>query len=237
MANKLPWFTHDHNARNDEFIQRSMDQFGHFGYAAYFMILELIHEHGNGGVVTIPKSRLALNLRSRWPQVLLYLTFSQTSGKVQFTLSGDEVQLQNKKFIERQRKSKVNAPPMLRQCSTNAPIYIERDRERDKDTPLPPKGDAPGFDSFWKAYPHKIAKKAALAVWNKLKPNDATQAEILAAIAKQSLQDAWKRDGGKYIPHPRTWLNQERWKDEIKGSQQTKAETFERTHIPPEMHL
>lgn len=132
MSNKLPWFTHDHDARNDEFLQRSMDKFGHFGYAAYFMLLEIIHEHGVGGIVTMSQSRLAQNLRSRWPQVRLYLDFSRTSGKVDFTLNGTEVQLQNKKFIQRQGKLKFKTPPTLQQHSVKTPQEGEREEERER---------------------------------------------------------------------------------------------------------
>ena len=35
---------------------------------------------------------------------------------------------------------------------------------------------------------------------------------------KDSVQ--WQRDGGKYIPHPSTWLNQRRWEDETETVQQ-----------------
>jgi hypothetical protein len=143
VANKLPWFTHDHDARRDEFVQRSMDKFGHFGYAAYFMLLEVIHEHGVGGIVRMTKSRLAQNLRSRWPQVRLYLDFCRTSGKVEVRLTGDEVELQNKKFIERQRKSKANAPATLREGFAEVPL----DRDREGYIPLPL------FAAFWEAYP------------------------------------------------------------------------------------
>lgn len=131
--NKLPWFTHDHDARNDEFLQRSIDKFGHFGYSAYFMLLEVIHQHGACGQVSMSKGRLALNLRSRWPQVHQYLDFCRTSGKVEFDISGDEVRLQNKKFIERQRKMKSNAPAMLHQSSGKIHLEVEVEKEREKD--------------------------------------------------------------------------------------------------------
>lgn len=215
MANKLPWFTHDHNARNDEFIQRAIDKFGHFGYAAYFMLLEVIHEHGTGGTVQMSQSRLALNLRSRWPQVRLYLDFCRTSGKVDFTLSGTEVQLQNKKFIERQAKLKSKTPPTLPESSANTPLYIEREREVDIQPPKSPKGDWPGFEVFWKAYPKRKAKAAAVKAWNRLRPDDSLVAVILTAIENHMKQDSWTRDNGQYIPHPSAWLNGQRWNDEV----------------------
>lgn len=133
MANKLPWFTHDHDAHEDHFIQESMDKFGHFGYSSYFIILELMHKHGVGDSLSISRSRLCQKLRSRWPQVRLYLDFSRTSDKVQFTLSGDEVQLQIKKFRERQSKLKIKIPSTYRQSSLKTPIEREGERDGEKD--------------------------------------------------------------------------------------------------------
>ena len=38
---------------------------------------------------------------------------------------------------------------------------------------------------------------------------------IINALIAQKKTEQWTRDGGKYIPHASTWLNQERWNDEI----------------------
>lgn len=115
--NKLPWFTHDHDARHDLFLQKAVDKFGHFGYAAYFIILEIFHQHGVGDKLIISRSRLSQELRSRWPQVELYLDFCRTSGKVQSDIRSDEVELQINKFRERQAKMKSKTPSRLLQDS------------------------------------------------------------------------------------------------------------------------
>ena len=83
------------------------------------------------------------------------------------------------------------------------------------DTPIPPKGVAAGFAEFWSAYPLKKAKATAEKAWAKLKPSADLQAAILSAIAAHKLSADWQRDGGQYIPHPTTWLNQRRWEDEV----------------------
>lgn len=133
MANKLPWFTHDHNARNDDFIYRSETKFGPQGYSFWFKIIELLHEHGTGDILNMSQSRLCLELRSRWPVVRLYLDWSQTSGKLEFNLSGTEVQLQIKKFRERQSKLKSNLPSILPEPSGNLPIH-KRDKKKENTT-------------------------------------------------------------------------------------------------------
>jgi hypothetical protein len=61
---------------------------------------------------------------------------------------------------------------------------------------------------FWKCYPRKIGKGAAMRSWAKSIKIE-TPENILAALARQ----AWPTDP-RFIPHPSTWLNQHRWADE-----------------------
>ena len=134
MANKLPWFTHDHNARNDDFIYRSEDRFGAFGYSAYFKILELLHEHGTGDCLLITPSRLTLELRSSQAKVRLYLDWGQTWGKLKFDWSPTEVRLEIKKFRERQanRKSKTISTSLNGPSKTIQQEEEEREGEGEK---------------------------------------------------------------------------------------------------------
>jgi hypothetical protein len=69
----------------------------------------------------------------------------------------------------------------------------------------------PDFLAFWEAYPRKVAKPKAFAAWQKAKLP--AIADILASITAQSSSDQWSKDGGKYIPHPTTWITGERWSD------------------------
>lgn len=74
------------------------------------------------------------------------------------------------------------------------------------------------FDRFWKAYPLKKAKQAALKAWKKINPDKQLAETIIAAVEKQKRWEDWIRDNGQYIPHPATWLNQGRWEDEERKS-------------------
>lgn len=96
----------------------------------------------------------------------------------------------------------------------------ETDQIRSEQTPKPPSGavcangHAAHFAEFWKAYPKRVGKAAALKVWMRLKPDSTTRDAITVAIAKQSKSQQWRTEGGRYIPHPATWLNQGRWEDD-----------------------
>ena len=73
------------------------------------------------------------------------------------------------------------------------------------------------FRAFWDAYPNKKNKaKVKLAHARALKK--ASGAEIISALHMQKASFDWTKDGGKYVPHPTTWLNGERWEDEIGGA-------------------
>jgi hypothetical protein len=76
------------------------------------------------------------------------------------------------------------------------------------------KGRTEGFNQFWEAYPKKVGRGLAVKLWDKLRPSDDTLKTILAAIEQQKQSEQWKKDGGQFIPHPSTWLGQERWTDQ-----------------------
>lgn len=67
------------------------------------------------------------------------------------------------------------------------------------------------FDEFWKFYPNKTGKQAALKSWKKEKPDIDS---VLKTLSWQVDTEQWKKDGGKFIPNPSTYLNQHRWEDE-----------------------
>ena len=91
---------------------------------------------------------------------------------------------------------------------------IRSDQRRTTSSPPTPPGGRGGFDAFWRAYPRKVGKKAALRAWNRLRPEPDLTQRILEAVDFQKQWPQWTKDGGQFIPHPATWLNQGRWEDE-----------------------
>jgi uncharacterized protein YdaU (DUF1376 family) len=79
--------------------------------------------------------------------------------------------------------------------------------------PLSPKGEC--FVIFYKAYPKKKAKGAALRAWNKIPNACELLPEMLSAIEQQKKSPGWLKDNGQFIPHPATWLHDQGWLDEI----------------------
>ncbi len=88
-------------------------------------------------------------------------------------------------------------------------------------TPLPPEGDVDGFEIFWKAYPKKTAKEYCERIWKRKHLSAKVQA-IADTVERYKASPDWKKDNGRYIPNPSTFLNQGRWLDEV--PQQAKPE-------------
>ena len=67
----------------------------------------------------------------------------------------------------------------------------------------------PQFEYFWKLYPRKVSKKKAWSIFKKIPERDWTNIiEAVRHLIKQNIET-------KFIPHPSTWLNQERYNDPI----------------------
>lgn len=87
-------------------------------------------------------------------------------------------------------------------------------REEEKDIEIPRARSR--FGEFWLAYPKKVGKKPSEEKW-KAKQLDRIADQILADIPLRHSRDRKWIDG--FIPNPLTYLNQERWNDEIEEAQ------------------
>lgn len=74
------------------------------------------------------------------------------------------------------------------------------------------------FEGFWRMYPLKKSKQAAIRAWDSLCPDDRLLAMMGHALQRQMNSPEWQRklseEGGQGIPYPATWLNNRRWEDE-----------------------
>lgn len=107
------------------------------------------------------------------------------------------------------RNAKGNAD---RIATTNAKGNAEERRGEDSKEQTSASAGSDRFNDFWLAYPKKDAKGQAVKAWRAaLKKTDAqTIIDGLAARAHQ-----WAGTERQFIPLPATWLNGERWADEL----------------------
>lgn len=77
--------------------------------------------------------------------------------------------------------------------------------------PAPPLDEA--FEEFWKAYPKKAGKGSARKAF-KTHKGTSLLPQILTGIRLAKASHDWTKEGGRFIPHPATWLNREGWLDD-----------------------
>jgi len=93
-----------------------------------------------------------------------------------------------------------------------------------------PEGYSEHFIEFWRQYPKKVGKKAAWRAWERVGGLDEMHNElrgrIFESVLKHKKTEQWRKDGGQFIPHPATFLNQARWDDEISEKKDRRAEVY-----------
>lgn len=79
------------------------------------------------------------------------------------------------------------------------------------------------FDKFWKLYPKKVGKRACEIKFMNL--DKKVFGNLFAGL--DLYLKSWKKyivtKNLEFIPHPQTWLNQERWTDEVQVSQDSQT--------------
>jgi len=107
----------------------------------------------------------------------------------------------------------VTLPSASASASVSASVseINDRDRVQGKGKDIDPQD----FEVFWAAYPRKVAKGAARKAWAATSGKRPPVAEIVSAVKAQAETEQWREAGGKFIPHPATWLRAERWGDVV----------------------
>ena len=68
------------------------------------------------------------------------------------------------------------------------------------------------FDDFWTLFPKRIARKDAMKAWARLTPED----RVASLMALLDWRRVWAARGDyQFTPNAATWLNGERWTDEL----------------------
>ena len=69
------------------------------------------------------------------------------------------------------------------------------------------------FDEWWEEYPRKVGKGKCRDKYLRIVTDEDKHLKLMSAIRKQN--EVYKTKPVQYIPYPETWLNQERWEDEL----------------------
>lgn len=69
------------------------------------------------------------------------------------------------------------------------------------------------WDAFWTLYPRREGKKDARKMWSRMKDPE----QLAAVVAAAAWRKIWSAEdrATHLIPMPATWLNGERWEDDV----------------------
>lgn len=130
----------------------------------------------------------------------------QTQSKAKQTSSKHQANV-------KQTESKTQAPD--KQPSSNINKDKDKDVNRDNNTSLSTKSaSAARFSIFWQTYPKRVRQTDAEEEWEKLSVDSELFDRIIKALNVAKESDEWKRENGRFIPHPSNWLKDRRWEDE-----------------------
>jgi len=118
----------------------------------------------------------------------------------------DEVRANNRNRKRNQRERETNKS----QKSQNVTGGHAESRHTDTDTDTDTNNSA-SFDAFWDLYPRKVAKKKAQVAWKNLSLPKQRQ-------AMTDIETRFRNVNKQFIPYPTTYINGERWNDEINES-------------------
>ena len=112
-------------------------------------------------------------------------------------------------------------------------IEIDKEKDIDKQLSLVPQPTLISkeehiellFKEFWSAYPRKDDKKRAWLKFKAIKNLEKVFPDIMADVENKKKSEQWNEKGGKYIPMPSTYLNNERWNDEETVTRQDEIES------------
>lgn len=74
------------------------------------------------------------------------------------------------------------------------------------------------FEVFWSKYPKKQKKKDARVAFLR-NVSESNAKKVFDGLEMWLKSEQWSKDHGRYIPLPTSWLNEERWNDELKTSE------------------
>jgi hypothetical protein len=182
-----------------------------------------------------------------WDAVNAYLVNSWENGK-----KGGRPRKQTHGIPEENPRDTHGNPIGNPQRTQTEPIREEKRREEKKSiSPLPPSGgvsspgkrwtkaglareryeDYPNFQAWWSFYPNSTGKRKAFEAWVS-RGLEAEDQERIARVLEVHCRE-WEKDGGAFVPHGSTYLNQRRDEDEPEELARS-LKRVENSEKPPE---
>ena len=192
-------------------------------HGAYQLLMD--HYYATERPLTLNLDDLYHTMRAakKEEQAAINVALDQFFTKTEEGYRNKRIDSEIEKYRKRQAINKRNAerieseslPESVSNTRNQKPETRNQSPDTNNQTPKKDIGQS-AFDRFWEEYPQKVKKKQAQEIW-KRKKLDIKADLIISDVEKRLALDArWK---GGFIPDPTTYLNGERWNDEISEKQ------------------
>lgn len=112
-------------------IRELIRKHGHVAHTVYWTLLECMHWHGNGNVLKMRLSDFAHDCVTNGTTAMAVLVTLAGTSKVTLRSGGGYIEVEIKKFRERQAKLKSKIPSRLPQDSLKTPQQEEEQEQKD----------------------------------------------------------------------------------------------------------
>ncbi|MCP4987279.1 MAG: DUF4373 domain-containing protein [Colwellia sp.] len=207
------YFSHDYNARNDTKLVKVFMKHGLSGIGAFWCIVEMLYEE-SGYLIRTEYERIAFELRTDTEVIRdiveSYDLFQLEDDKFYSSSALDRLnermtksEKARKSVQKRWEKHKRNTNVLDSNNDRNTSKVKESKVKESKETIY-------SFDDFWKTYPVKKQKKDCEKKYEKIKESDREKIKnTISSFISHKPFDSYS------LPNPSTYLNQERWNDEL----------------------
>lgn len=226
----MEWFKHSTGSHDDPDISDAWDKFGDSGIVVFWVMLEIYGQEfshlTDAGELRVSRAFIRRKMRRSWAAVLPKLCHYRERGRILFREDGDFVYIKIPKFIKlastwtiRAKDKPTEVPAEMPNEAPDAKNRIEEDKKKNKKKK---ETYSEGFLEFWNLYPKKVGKDAAWKAWKNNECEMLIIDLLKSQLERQINSEQWQKDNGQFIPHPATYINQGRWKDEVEVKEKSK---------------
>ena len=218
------YFSHDYHARSDTKIVKLLQKEKLEWYGIFWSIVEMLYE--NDGYIEKDYETIAFELRTEceriasvvenyWLFIFEWNNITSKSVLARLSQRREKSKLAQKSAKARWNKGKQGDANALRTQSDGNAIK-ERKGKENKEKKNNTYTES--FEIFWKEYPNRVGKPDAMKKYKEQEHSD-----IMGWLERWKEYWDYSETEPRFIPHPATWLNQERYKDE---TPETKPKTI-----------
>lgn len=208
QKNNAEYFSHDVSMRDHRKIRMIRSKFWNEWYAVFCMMLEVLAD-SEWFIIEIDEIQIELLSNDFMIDPERLKQIIQEFEKL-WLMQKDWSQLLNINLIERMqplmKKREIMRERYWKQQSSSKSTKVEGKPPGE----TKPKMTQEQFEQFWSKYPVKQWKKKAEEKFLKIKPE--LFQSIMNSIDRHAKGEKWSK---WFIPMPETFINQERWNDEV----------------------